>query len=75
MKMFVFFIICLVDLIPKNRVNFEDKKSRLEIIQNIINRKLPVISRNRTFKDELFGSVNCNYKIGVIRFWGECKKN
>ncbi len=67
MKIFHFFHYLLGGFNSKKiEVSFEDKKSRLEIIQNIINRKkYQSYLEIGTFKDELFGSVNCNYKIGV----------
>ena len=50
----------------KINVSFDDKKSRLEIVQNIITKKnYSSYLEIGTFRDELFNSINCKYKIGV----------
>ena len=47
-------------------ISFDDKKSRVEIVQNIIDLKnYKSYLEIGTFKDELFASVKCNKKIGV----------
>ena len=52
-------------------ISFENKKSRLEIVQNIINKKnYNSYLEIGTFKDELFGFVKCKNKIGVDPVWG-----
>ena len=55
----------------KLNISFEDKKSRLEIVQNIINKKnYSSYLEIGTFKDELFGFIKCKDKIGVDPVWG-----
>ena len=47
-------------------ISFINKKSRIEIIQNIINlKKYNSYLEIGTFKDELFSSITCKNKIGV----------
>lgn len=47
-------------------ISFKNKKSRVEIVQNIIDLKNYVSYLEiGTFKDHLFGYVNCRKKIGV----------
>jgi hypothetical protein len=47
-------------------ISFDGKKSRVEIVQNIIDLKnYKSYLEIGTFKDELFASINCNKKIGV----------
>ncbi len=47
-------------------VSFQDKKDRVEIVQNIINLKnYKSYLEIGTFKDELFASIKCEKKIGV----------
>ena len=55
----------------KLNISFEDKKSRLEIVQDIINKKnYSSYLEIGTFKDELFDFVKCKEKIGVDPVWG-----
>ena len=55
----------------KLNISFENKKSRLEIVQNIINKKnYSSYLEIGTFKDELFGFIKCKDKIGVDPVWG-----
>ena len=52
-------------------VSFNDKKSRVEIVQKIIRLKnYNSYLEIGTFKDELFNSVECNKKIGVDPAFG-----
>tara|TARA_X000001036_G_scaffold425900_1_gene452667 strand:- start:425 stop:1147 length:723 start_codon:yes stop_codon:yes gene_type:complete len=47
-------------------ISFENKKSRVEIVNNIIKIKnYKSYLEIGTFKDELFGSVKCENKVGV----------
>ena len=47
-------------------VSFQDKKDRVEIVQNIINLKnYKSYLEIGTFKDELFAPIKCEKKIGV----------
>ena len=55
----------------KLNISFENKKSRLEIVQNIISKKnYSSYLEIGTFKDELFGFIKCKDKIGVDPVWG-----
>ena len=55
----------------KINVSFNDKKSRVEIVQKIIRLKnYNSYLEIGTFKDELFNSIECNKKIGVDPVFG-----
>ncbi len=47
-------------------ISFENKKNRLEIVQNILNlKKYKSYLEIGTFKNDLFNHVQCNVKVGV----------
>ena len=73
MKIFYFYHFMTGGVNSKNlKVNFENKKKRQEIVQEIINiKKFRSYLEIGTFKNELFDHIKCKKKIGVDPASGE----
>lgn len=67
MKIFYFFHFCTGGFNAKKiDISFNGKKTRLEIVQNIVQlKKFNSYLEIGTFKDDLFNYVNCSKKVGV----------